>query len=454
MWTTRQILATLSMVAVLGAVPTLGATEGPASDVLFDDRVVHDIRVSMHSADWARLRETYMTDTYYPADVSWDGHVVRNAGIRSRGFGSRDARKPGLKLDFNRYVSGQELAGLKGVVLDNFRQDPAMLKETVSMRLFARMGLVTPRAVHARVFVNDEYLGLFAAIELVDKSFLRSTVGEDDGYLYDFEWDGEYRLTWLGHDPRAYASMFKPETHETQPPEHVFGTLVEMITAVNRTSRDAWPQVLPRFFDVEHLMAYVAVESFLSDHDGLAGDWGINNFYLYRYAESERFVFIPWDKDVNFREPGRDVEAGFEGNVLLGDGPWLLAVRGRLPRGAAAVRRDRGTDLRRWPWLARGGGWASGGDDSHGRPGGPEQGLFGRAVRAGSGVDAGLRATAQRTGVPAGRRGAVTGARCRCTSIRRREPFWGGTWREEPRRCSYSKYVAAMRAAAVQEGGR
>jgi spore coat protein CotH len=318
MWTTRQILATLSAMAVaLGAVPSLGATDGRESDALFDDRIVHEIRVSMHSGDWARLRETYMLDTYYPADVSWDGHVVRNAGVRSRGFGSRDARKPGLKLDFNRYVSGQELADLKGVVLDNFRQDPAMLKETVSMRLFARMGLVTPRAVHARVFVNDEYLGLFAAIELVDKSFLRSTLGEDDGYLYDFEWDGEYRLTWLGGDPRAYASMFKPETHETQSPERVFGTLVDMITAVNRTSRDAWPQVLTRFFDVNHLMAYVAVESFLSDHDGLAGDWGINNFYLYRYAESERFLFIPWDKDVNFREPGRDAEAGFEGNPLL-----------------------------------------------------------------------------------------------------------------------------------------
>jgi len=317
MWITRQTLATLSAMVALGAVPSLGATDGRESDALFDDRIVHEIRVSMHSGDWARLRETYMLDTYYPADVSWDGHVVRNAGVRSRGFGSRDARKPGLKLDFNRYVSGQELADLKGVVLDNFRQDPAMLKETVSMRLFARMGLVTPRAVHARVFVNDEYLGLFAAIELVDKSFLRSTLGEDDGYLYDFEWDGEYRLTWLGGDPRAYASMFKPETHETQSPERVFGTLVEMITAVNRTSRDAWPQVLTRFFDVNHLMVYVAVESFLSDHDGLAGDWGINNFYLYRYAESERFLFIPWDKDVNFREPGRDAEAGFEGNPLL-----------------------------------------------------------------------------------------------------------------------------------------
>jgi spore coat protein CotH len=318
MWTRRTFLATLSTAVIFpGAVPSVRATDARASDALFDDLVVHDIRVAMHSADWARLRETYTLDTYYPADVSWDGLVVRNAGIRSRGFGSRDARKPGLKLDFNRYVSGQALAGLKGVALDNFRQDASMLKETVSMRLFARMGLVTPRAVHARVFVNDEYLGLFAAVELVDKSFLRSTLGEDEGYLYDFEWDGEYRLTWLGDDPGRYASMFQPETHEAQPPERIFGTLVEMITAINRSSRDAWPQVLTRFFDVEPLMAYVAVESFLSDHDGLAGDWGINNFYLYRYADSERFLFIPWDKDVNFREPDRDAEAGFAGNALL-----------------------------------------------------------------------------------------------------------------------------------------
>ena len=54
-----------------------------------------------------------------------------------------------------------------------------------------------------------------------------------------------------------------------------------------------------------------------SDHDGLAGDWGVNNFYLYRPADSERFRFIPWDKDVNFRETGREIEAGFEGNALL-----------------------------------------------------------------------------------------------------------------------------------------
>jgi hypothetical protein len=318
--TGRRIAAAASLALTLVVLTVLPgrADDGPArAAALFDVRVLHELRISMHSADWAQLREAYTSDAYYPADVVWDGHAVRNAGVRSRGFGSRDYRKPGLKVDFNHYVSGQQLAGLKGVALDNFRQDPAMVKETVSMQLFARMGVAAPRAAHVRVYVNNEYLGLFAAIELVDKTFLRSAYGEDKGYLYDFEWDWEYRLTWLGHDPAAYSSMFKAETHESEPPAVVFGTLVEMITAVNRTSRDAWPQVLTRYFDVEHLMAYAAVEAFLSDHDGLAGDWGINNFYLYRPADSERFRFIPWDKDVNFREPGRELDAGFEGNPLL-----------------------------------------------------------------------------------------------------------------------------------------
>ncbi len=332
-----KLLVTIAM--VLGSAASARGDDAELAASLFDTGTVHEVRVVMHSADWSRLRETYMFNTYYPADVTWDGHVLRNIGVRSRGFGSRDARKPGLKLDFNTYVAGQELAGLKGVVLDNFRQDAAMLKETVSMSLFARMGLPTPRAAHARIYVNNEYLGLFATIELVDKTFLRRVFAEDDGYLYDFKWDGEYHLGWLGGDPRAYSTMFQAETHESQAPAQLYGTLVDMITAINRTSRDAWPQVPTRYFDVDTLMAYVAVEAFLSDHDGLAGDWGINNFYLYRYADSEKFVFIPWDKDVNFREPERDVEAGMAANVLLstalGYSPFRDAFVAALRRCAA-----------------------------------------------------------------------------------------------------------------------
>ena len=317
-FSTRALATMLMLTAcVSGPVQAQAPAEDERVTALYEPGRLHEVRLELHSADWARLRANYLSNTYYPADVSWDGHVIRNVGIRSRGSGSRDARKPALKVDFNEFVRGQRFAGLKGFTLDNFRQDPAMLKETVTARLYERMGVTGPRAVHARVYVNGEYLGLYAQVELVDDVFLESRFGEDDGYLYDFEWDGDYRFTWLGGDPLRYATMFKPETREDDPPAQLWGTVTEMITAVNRTSRVEWPQMLERYFDVGHLMAYLAVESFLADHDGLAGDWGINNFYFYRFAESERFQFIPWDKDVNFREPDRSVYAGMEENVLL-----------------------------------------------------------------------------------------------------------------------------------------
>jgi len=46
-------------------------------------------------------------------------------------------------------------------------------------------------------------------------------------------------------------------------------------------------------FDLQQLFAYRAVKSFDSDHDGLAGDRGINIFYSYRFADSNRFQFLP-----------------------------------------------------------------------------------------------------------------------------------------------------------------
>ena len=48
-------------------------------------------------------------------------------------------------------------------------------------------------------------------------------------------------------------------------------------------------------------MKYVAVENFLAETDGIVGTYvGMNNFYLYRFEDSTRFTFIPWDKSEAF----------------------------------------------------------------------------------------------------------------------------------------------------------
>ena len=342
------------VILACGSATRASGSDEPTSAAVFDDSTVHELRLAMHGEDWSQLQEHYLENTFYPADVTWDGYTVRNAGVRSRGSGSRDARKPGLRITFDEYVSGQTFAGLKGLVLDNFRQDPGMMKEPLSMALFARMGLAAPRVSHTRVYINNEYLGLFAAIEPIDKRFLRRTLGEDGGYLYEFEWAGAYRFEWLGDDPLRYAEMFEAETHESEPPAQRFSTLVQMITATTRESTGSWQRTMGRYFDFERLLAYLAVENFLSDHDGLSGDWGINNFYLYRFAASDRFQFLPWDKDVNFREVDRNVFDPLVGNHLFTTAiqfddlreAYVLALR-----RCAAIAGDR--DATGQGWLER-----------------------------------------------------------------------------------------------------
>ena len=125
------------------------------ADPFLDGSVLHDIFLTINSRDWASLKEHFLDNTYYPCDFKWNGQTVRNIGIRSRGTGSRSGVKPGLRVDFNRYVTDQEFLGLKSFVLRNQTQDASNLHERLSMLLFKRMDLPASREASAKLFINN-----------------------------------------------------------------------------------------------------------------------------------------------------------------------------------------------------------------------------------------------------------------------------------------------------------
>ena len=183
-----SLMTLLASTSVLLATPVSAQT----SDELFDSSVLHDIQLTMKQSDWETLQDTYLDDTYYPADMKWREVVVPQVGLRSRGSGSRNPRKPGLKVDFGRYLD-QTAFGMKSLVLANAIQDPSMLAQRIGLGMFARMGMPAPRVVHARVFVNRDYIGLYQLIEPIDKTFLARMFDQDangktenGGYLYEY----------------------------------------------------------------------------------------------------------------------------------------------------------------------------------------------------------------------------------------------------------------------------
>ena len=160
---------------------------------------------TINSKDWQTLKDNYLDNTYYPVDFRWGTNTqqgVRNAGIRSRGTGSRSGEKPGLRLDFDRYTTGQTFLGLKSLIFRNSTQDPTNMHERIAMQLFRKLGLVAPREIFARLFVNNTYSGLYAIVESVDKQFAGKAFGSDAGYLYKYDYNVTDRRTTSRIGPR------------------------------------------------------------------------------------------------------------------------------------------------------------------------------------------------------------------------------------------------------------
>jgi spore coat protein CotH len=280
--------------------PLLGISE---IDAFFDDTVVQDVRLDLNAGDWQALRANFRDDTYYPADFRWKDQVVRGVGIRSRGFGTRNPIKPSLRVDFNRYSPDQEFLGVKSVVLKNNVSDPSNMHERLSMLLFRRMGIPAPRVVHARLFVNGEFYGIYDLVESVDKHFLKRVFGDNDGFLFGYAWSFRYFFGDLGSDPATYVPVpFEPETHEDDPEPLA---IVQLVQAINSSANFA--SEINTFIDIKGFVRHIAVETFLADRDDFLGDYGMANFFLYRLPARRQFMMIAWDKSEAFSTPLFDI---------------------------------------------------------------------------------------------------------------------------------------------------
>jgi hypothetical protein len=303
----QQTSVVLLAVALVVAGPAAAAAQAIPPDPLdptaefFDDSVVHDLKLWINSRDWDTLKTNFLSNAYYPADFQWKTTTVRNVGIRSRGNGSRSGFKPGLRVDIDRYSTTQKFLGLKSFVLRNNTQDPSQIHEFLSMLFFRRMSMPAPREAFARLFVNNEYAGLYTIVESVDRSFLTRHFGESEGYLYDYDYPPDAAPFYFedrGTDPAAYVPLpFKPETHENNARPEV---IANMVRTINTTSAAVFRGAIAEFIDLTQFIRHVATEVFLADQDGILGNWGMNNFFMYRPETSNLFRLIVWDKSQAF----------------------------------------------------------------------------------------------------------------------------------------------------------
>lgn len=301
------------------------AQQQPTAADLFNNQTLQRIELQLNSSDWEKLKQNFQENDHYPAAVVWNGQIVRNVGIRSRGLGSRSGSKPHLRVDIDHYPGSKDRRwlGLKTFNLDNLVQDASAIRETTAMQFLQRLGIPAPREAHAQLYINGRYAGLYAIVEFVDKPFLARIFGEidgdvqNDGYLFDYEWLDEWRFNYLGSTLEPYKARFAAETNKDKTQEKIWRPIEELVRLVNDLPSDRFMNEIQPRLDLRQFVRYVAIQNFMSQNDGFLGAWGINNFYFYRKENSDQHVLIPWDEDNAFISPEYDLRARHEENVLF-----------------------------------------------------------------------------------------------------------------------------------------
>ncbi len=276
----------------------------PQSAAVFDETKLATYTFTLTAADLQKMKATAIQELYVPAELSVDGQAVGKVGLRYKGAwgtlrpcfeGGQTCPKVSLKVDFAEYDKEKKWNGLKKLNFHALMRDTSHLHERLAYKVWREMGIHTCRSTHARIVVNGEPQGVFALTEQIDGRFTSDRWPKaGDGNLYKEAWptaaDAGYYMTRL-------------ETNEDKNPSHA--KIVAFAQALTKAATPAAAaQVLDKWFGIDHLMRYLAVDRAVSNWDGAttfycggAGPCTNHNFYVYQAEAEDRLTLIPWDHD-------------------------------------------------------------------------------------------------------------------------------------------------------------
>src|SRR5207247_76155 len=161
---------------------------------------------------------------YVHADLEFEGQNFKDVAVRYKGNGtfmqSRGTFKRSLKVDFNKFVKGQKLAGISKLNFHNNVTDASWMNEVLSHRLFRDAGLPASRTAYARVYVtvpgrfDKKYFGLYSLVEDIDNNFAQENFGTKKGAIFKPVTPNPFAS--LGDDWKNYNQTYDPKTELSQ----------------------------------------------------------------------------------------------------------------------------------------------------------------------------------------------------------------------------------------------
>ncbi len=267
---------------------------------VFPHNEVIDVNITIDEEDWADMVENALDEEMVMADITYNGYTLKQVGIRPKGnsslssVASSDSERFSLKVDFNYYVSGQNLFGLTKINLNNMFADTTMMKEYLAYESLSSLGADAPRTTFAALYVNGEYFGLYISVEQVNQAFLDEHFDNATGDLYKPDMGTGADLAYISDDPDDYLGLYPENT--TKPDDDALIELISTIDDVVTGDKDAIDD-LDDIFNVDSFLKYLAVSTVTVHLDSYQGGM-YHNYYL--YLNDDQFEWIAWDLNMAF----------------------------------------------------------------------------------------------------------------------------------------------------------
>lgn len=238
-------------------------------------------------------------------DVDFGGVEFTNVAIRYKGNGTflgavRSYRKP-WKLELDKHVSGQRLAGRVEFNLANLSADLTCLSDTLAYEYFRDAGVPASRTAFSRVFLSitgqetNRLLGLYLLVENPDGDWAREQFGVPGVAL--FKPVTHELFSDLGDDWSGYDRIYDPKTKLTEAQRR---RVIELARLVTHADDAEFARRIGEFVDLDAFARFLAGEVLLANYDGFLSNG--QNFLLHLDPRTERFGFIPWDLDHSWGE--------------------------------------------------------------------------------------------------------------------------------------------------------
>lgn len=270
------------------------------NDLYSLDRV-HEIRLEFQRDNWAGIMDSLRLygNGLLSGIAKVDGKEYTNVGVRYRGNRSFRIgnKRNALHIKLNHQDSAQNHQGYQTLKLSNALRDPSMVREVLGYEIAGKY-MIAPRASYSRVYINNEYYGLFINVEAIDEVFLEKNFQSAENTLIKCTPDLDKKSP-EGCKQNIFSSLEYEENMECYKSNYElksakgWNDLANLANALYKNNSD-----LSKVLDVDATLWMLAFNNVVVNLSSYSGQYS-QNYYLYKNNHG-KFVPILWDLNLAF----------------------------------------------------------------------------------------------------------------------------------------------------------